>query len=255
MDTWLRSLFWVVLILFSLVQTKIVHYSSLAYFPLSYFAASAILRTDPARPPRAWTWKWATGIPLLILLLAIPLVGRHATYFQELLRDDPDIAPRLALPVAWPWWTLLPGVIFALGWAYSGWWLARGREIRRAVPVLLGATAIATSLGLQLLAPRIESYTQREVRLFFAEHAGEPAYGLPLGFKSYLHLFYGRRSLAVGRAEETRSVWYRTAPPGLPVWIAAPSHRREELEAALPEAERQYERGGFTFYYLAPASD
>ena len=34
----MRILFWVVLVLFTIVTTKIVHYSSLAYFPLSYLA-------------------------------------------------------------------------------------------------------------------------------------------------------------------------------------------------------------------------
>jgi hypothetical protein len=36
---WMKILFWVVLILFSIVQTKIVHYSSLCYYPISFFAA------------------------------------------------------------------------------------------------------------------------------------------------------------------------------------------------------------------------
>ena len=35
----MRILFWVVLLLFTIVSTKIVHYSSLAYFPLSYLAS------------------------------------------------------------------------------------------------------------------------------------------------------------------------------------------------------------------------
>ena len=39
---WLLALFWVVLILFSIVQTKIVHYSSLCYFPLTYLATYSI---------------------------------------------------------------------------------------------------------------------------------------------------------------------------------------------------------------------
>ncbi len=32
-------LFWVVLILFTIVKTKIVHYSSLCYFPLTFIGA------------------------------------------------------------------------------------------------------------------------------------------------------------------------------------------------------------------------
>ena len=36
---WMQILFWVVIILFTVVKTKIVHYSSLCYFPLSFLAA------------------------------------------------------------------------------------------------------------------------------------------------------------------------------------------------------------------------
>ncbi|MCB0814342.1 MAG: glycosyltransferase family 39 protein, partial [Flavobacteriales bacterium] len=36
---WMLILFWVVLILFTIVKSKIVHYSSMCYFPMSYLAA------------------------------------------------------------------------------------------------------------------------------------------------------------------------------------------------------------------------
>src|SRR5690606_10029199 len=38
----LLALFWTVLIIFSVVKTKIVHYSSLCYFPLTFIAALAL---------------------------------------------------------------------------------------------------------------------------------------------------------------------------------------------------------------------
>src|SRR4029453_3440170 len=41
---WMLILFWVVLVVFSLVQTKVVHYSSLCYFPLTYLAALQLER-------------------------------------------------------------------------------------------------------------------------------------------------------------------------------------------------------------------
>ena len=41
---WMWILFWVVLLLFSIVKTKIVHYSSLCYFPLTYLAAVQLYR-------------------------------------------------------------------------------------------------------------------------------------------------------------------------------------------------------------------
>ena len=43
---WMLILFWVVLVLFSIVQSKIVHYSSLCYFPLTYFAALTLLQLE-----------------------------------------------------------------------------------------------------------------------------------------------------------------------------------------------------------------
>jgi 4-amino-4-deoxy-L-arabinose transferase-like glycosyltransferase len=42
---WMIFLFWVVLILFSLVQSKIIHYSSMAYFPLTYLGALCVVPT------------------------------------------------------------------------------------------------------------------------------------------------------------------------------------------------------------------
>ena len=39
---WMIILFWVVVVLFSIVQSKIVHYSSLAYFPLNFLSALVI---------------------------------------------------------------------------------------------------------------------------------------------------------------------------------------------------------------------
>lgn len=39
---WMKFLFWVVLILFTIVKSKIVHYSSMCYFPLTYLAAVVI---------------------------------------------------------------------------------------------------------------------------------------------------------------------------------------------------------------------
>ena len=50
---WMVILFWVVLILFSIVKTKIVHYSSLCYFPLTYLAALQL--------ERIWTKNEAFG--------------------------------------------------------------------------------------------------------------------------------------------------------------------------------------------------
>lgn len=41
-DQYMKLLFWVVLIIFSIAKTKIVHYSSLCWLPITYFASDAL---------------------------------------------------------------------------------------------------------------------------------------------------------------------------------------------------------------------
>ncbi|HEX8314297.1 MAG TPA: glycosyltransferase family 39 protein, partial [Flavisolibacter sp.] len=71
---WMMLLFWVTLLLFSIVKTKIVHYSSLCYFPLSYLAAISfyhLYRRKWNLP--AWN-KWlqfGTGLILSLLIIAV----------------------------------------------------------------------------------------------------------------------------------------------------------------------------------------
>ena len=76
---WMLILFWVVLILFSIVKTKIIHYSSLCYFPLTYLAAVSFYQVYQGRwRLPAWNkWLqffWASwcAYPLLRSLTSIP---------------------------------------------------------------------------------------------------------------------------------------------------------------------------------------
>ena len=65
---WMLILFWVVLILFSVVQSKIVHYSSLCYFPLTYLAALTLMQLEE-RKIQFSIWLTALGITISISML------------------------------------------------------------------------------------------------------------------------------------------------------------------------------------------
>ena len=72
-------MFWVVLILFSIVKTKIVHYSSLCYFPLSFLATVTCYQVfhGKSRLP-AWN-RWleiATGLLLSIAMITITFIDK-----------------------------------------------------------------------------------------------------------------------------------------------------------------------------------
>src|SRR5690606_30973789 len=60
LSRWMKYLFWVVMVLFSIVTTKIVHYSSMAYLPLSYLAALVVQRHAEGATIKRWqlVWLW-----------------------------------------------------------------------------------------------------------------------------------------------------------------------------------------------------
>ena len=77
--TFMQLLFWVVLVLFSLVKTKIVHYSSLAYFPLTYLSALTIWRALhwDIRPRISGVLLPVLGTLLGLVVAALPFFGMH----------------------------------------------------------------------------------------------------------------------------------------------------------------------------------
>jgi 4-amino-4-deoxy-L-arabinose transferase-like glycosyltransferase len=82
---WMSILFWVVLILFTIVKTKIVHYSSLCYFPLTYMGTLAAYQLIEKKI------KWRSSLNALILsiafiygglIIALSYIGKKLSWFN-----------------------------------------------------------------------------------------------------------------------------------------------------------------------------
>src|SRR5690606_16008115 len=71
---WMKCLFWVVLILFSLVTTKIVHYSSLTYFPLAVLGALWLNQGEKISLLQKTVWA-LVALLWTIALFILPLVA------------------------------------------------------------------------------------------------------------------------------------------------------------------------------------
>src|ERR1019366_1485274 len=77
---WMQILFWVVSILFTIVQSRIIHYSSLAWFPLTFLAAYTLYKWDL----KQLAYKKYVGAFIAILggviafvLLAVPYLAMN----------------------------------------------------------------------------------------------------------------------------------------------------------------------------------
>lgn len=246
---WMMILFWVTLLLFSVVKTKIVHYSSLCYFPLTYLAAVSFYHLYR----RKWNlpgWnKWlqaGTGLVLSLLILAVTFVDQAKPYLLQPGRIKDEFArANLQAQVAWSGWEKLPGLILLLGVVVFV--LRVNQSPRRALVALFVAALAGINLTIVLITPKVEPYSQGAAVEFYQSKQGEDAVVETLRFKSYAHLFYTQR-----RPQFTRSladsIKRLNAHPEIPVYYVGKIQNREENEREMPYLQKLYEKNGFVFY-------
>ena len=274
----MRVLFWVVLILFSIVKTKIVHYSSLCWFPLTYLAAYAAYKMINGQ--LHWK-KWMSGLFIgiaSVLALAFTLLPFIEQYKHRLVESalikDPFAIDSLLRPVDWGGYEFVTGILLLLGAGSALWGLYRKRYLP-AFYILFGATLVTTNLAALLLAPRVEQYSQAPAIRFFKEAAKQNVYSESLGYKSYAQFFYGRRQPGIAqnplylkwRAAQSAGFlepqgaasvseneirlqreWMLRGEIDRPAWFACRNTAAEEMRKAYPHLKEVRREGGFVFF-------
>jgi hypothetical protein len=189
-------LFWVVMMLFSLSTTKIVHYSSLAYLPVSFFAAYHLyeLETD-----KIMSLKWTKiglcmiGISISVIFIALPIVALHRKWLYPFIHDK-FILACMHMSVNWSLQDCASGCSYLLLNLISFYYLHR-RWIFAFVLGSVMATTCCIGLATRQIIPKIEMHTQRPTIGFYKRLAGQAVYITTVGFKSYAPFFYGQISL------------------------------------------------------------
>jgi 4-amino-4-deoxy-L-arabinose transferase-like glycosyltransferase len=246
---WMMILFWVTLLLFSIVKTKIVHYSSLCYFPLTYLAAVSFYHLYR----RKWnlpTWnKWlqfGTGFLLSLVIIAITFIDQFKPYLLTPGRMKDQFArANLNAQVEWTGWEKLPGVILLAGIVIFV--LRAHKNIRSALVALFLTSLIGINLLIVLITPKVEPYSQGAAVEFYESRQGENALVEPLRFKSYAHLFYTMRPQRFTRSLAD-SIKQFNSHPEIPVYYVGKIQNREENEREMPYLQLLYEKNGFVFY-------
>ncbi|MBL7812526.1 MAG: glycosyltransferase family 39 protein [Bacteroidetes bacterium] len=199
LHSYMRALFWVVLVIFSIVSTKIIHYSSLCWIPLTYFAAYTVYRfhTGRGKIPR-WT-----GIPgLLAWLILYVVLCTLPLFMTGILNPDqvyPYIHDRFAIAIlkssaSWPWWSLIPGALLAVGGFV---WLFRFFGGRNPHPAWLFAiTGIASHLVYICILPSTENTLQGAFIREIQSQTKPRVYVEAWHFKTYATYFYGNQHVS-----------------------------------------------------------
>jgi len=247
---WMKFLFWVVLILFTIVQSKIVHYSSMCYFPLTYLAALSVEKLlDGEIRLNGWMQfgLWSVGGLFILATLAMPFIGMNAEVLKPLF-DDPFAQGNLESQVRWTGLEAIPG-LFLLGLLIYFMAAFRRGQRERSFFALYGGTAVFVMLTLIFFVKRIEGYSQRAAVDFFAERAGEDCYLAAHGYKTYAHLFYGQPQ-GPGQAcfKDTAcmdKLFYE--PLDKPAYIVTKVHKAGPLEE-METLEEIGRKNGFVFF-------
>lgn len=242
---WMWILFWVVLILFSLVKTKIVHYSSLCYFPLTYLAALQVYRLaeDKTLIKKRTVILWLfIGSIVAIAITALPLVGIYKDKLIPLIKD-PFAVANLQANVTWSMAECLWGITYLAG-IWTAFVLLR-KSAAKGLLVLFCVQVVIIQVTVLHFTPKVEAYSQRAAIDFFKGLRGKDVYVHVLGYKSYAHLFYTQKQPAnVSPYTEEELL---TGSVDKPVYFICKITAAEPYRS-LQQLEEIGEKNGFVFF-------
>lgn len=246
---WMIILFWVVLILFTIVKTKIVHYSSLAYFPLSFLAAGFVY--NARRRKLHWS-KWQSVLIIIVaVLISLPVIALQFIdqYKDEIIAknwiQDEFTVANLDADVSWSGLEFLPGLLYLLAVVLILWRTDKKAVVRRSAMLWLVTIGFTLSV-LLFIVPKVEKYSQNALISFFKSKAGQDVYLKNLHFKSYATWFYGK-TLPPDNPKYYDDTWLLEGDIDKDAWFVTKIHRAPLLEK-YPGLEKTGEKNGFVFY-------
>lgn len=244
---WMVILFWTVLVLFSIVKTKIVHYSSLCYFPLTYLAALQLQRIWERRETFGGVRFPLGVIGTLVgaLVMALPFAAMHIDRFAPLFAADPFAQGNLEADVRWTGLEAVAGAVLVLAMA-AAHLLHRAGRYRAALLSTFGGTVLFIWGALFFFVRNIEGYSQRAAVEFFQSKAGQRCWLVTHGYKSYVPEFYGRITEALPAQEQLYH-----GPIDRPVYLVCKVTHVDEVKA-IGTFRETGRKNGFVFHERRP---
>jgi 4-amino-4-deoxy-L-arabinose transferase-like glycosyltransferase len=245
---WMMILFWTVLILFTIVKTKIVHYSSMCYYPLTFLAAYYVWKNWDKKPLLPKWGNWLFGIFAVLDGSLIILLSVFVKFKDQIIAKgwihDPYAVANMQASVHWSGYEFLIGVFMIVAL------LASFFMIKKKMWRLIAITAsmvISMMLAMIVLVPKVEGYSQHAAIAFYQEKAQEDCYVETWGFKSYAQYFYTNKPLPENRKSLDKD-WLLKGVVDKPVYMVTKITSANEFQQKFPGFRRLYEKNGFVFF-------
>ncbi len=239
-------LFGVVLTIFSISTTKIAHYSSLCYFPLTFLATHQIYQVLSGKA----VWRTSASVAcavfgglVALLLMLFPIVISHPSWILPFITDE-LVRAVLQSPVAWSGYEWLIGAAYFVLVMFSVWLLWQ-QKFEFGFGTLFLSSAMTLHCFTLFIAPKVEAYTQAEPIRFYQSLQDEDCY-IVTGYKSYAPYFYAR--LRPNQSPSTLDhEWLATGPITKPAYFVAKLDGAKWYEQ-FPELKVIKRSGGYVFF-------
>ena len=208
---WMLILFWVVLIVFSITKTKIVHYSSMCWFPLSFMGMLTlwdIFRNQSKHHRWLLLLLFPVGLLLGLAFTLIPLLGsnRQVLNMIEPYLKDPFALAALKSPGGWLGWEWICGLIWIAGIIYCCILVIRKSNGGHALLRLPLFVMLFIPFYAVLCVPHIEQQVQGHYVRQLETASKKGIHIWHDGFRSYAPYFYGNRKEAFDGGL-VRNIW------------------------------------------------
>jgi len=246
---WMWILLSVTLVLFSIVKTKIVHYSSLCYFPLTFIAAQQLNRISEGKvvlKKLVVLLMAVIGVLLSLAITLLPLAGRNKVRLLPYINDAFTRA-NLQAPVSWSYAECIYGLVYLAGIVVALFLLKRSFE--KGLVMLVAVQILIMQVCLLHFTPKIEAFSQRAAIDYYKKFAGKDVYLQPLGFKSYAYLFYAQKSPQSSREYYNKGIeWLLTGKTDKLVYFISKISSEKEILRQFPQLEKTGSANGYVFY-------
>lgn len=245
---WMIILFWVVLILFTIVSTKIVHYSSMCYFPLTYLAAYIISQILDKKQKFDLWMKITAGFLAAILALAVIGLQLIAKYKEQIIasgiiKDDFAIG-NLKADVYWSGFEFIIGLVLLFGVLFS---ILFFKDAKKQIIGIFISSLLFVNLSMTIIAPRVEQYSQNAAVIFYQKIAKEDCYVDTYGYKSYANYFYFSKQPQQNK-NAYNADWLLTGDIDKPVYIVCKNTRAKEFMEKYKSFSKIGQKNGFVFF-------
>ena len=254
---WMAVLFWVVMILFTIVKTKIVHYSSLSYFPLTFLAALTLYRQNEKNQLLKKWQKYILTVIFALLCIVISIMPFFDTLKYHLLKpgiikDDFASANMLANG-DWNYFI----TVFCIAAIVAFFIIMYFSKLKSLTRLFAGLSFVYIFFNfsvIYLAVPSVEKYSQNAAIEFFKSLKGQDVYVYPAGHKSFAHLFYQDKQYS-----ETNVTWneevFMNGKAGKNVYVIMKINRAAAYFEQYPMLKFLYSKNGFVFAEVNPSEE